>query len=613
MGSLGGWLVWVTLAAEATGAVLLWRRRARAGRWCLVLGAAAAAGAVAILGWALVTNDFTLVYVADQSTRAASAPYRLAGLWGGMAGSLLLWVALLAGLAVAGTRLAFRRLPADACVAGAVLGGVTALFAVPLVAVTRPFDHLAVPALDGGGLSPVLEHPAMLYHPPLLYLGYAGLVVPFALAVAGLRSGRVGRAWLDTTRHASLATWGVLTAGIAAGAHWAYLELGWGGFWAWDPVENAALLPWLVVTAFVHLAAVERKRDRVGVLAAALPLLAFAGAVFGAVLTRSGATVSVHAFAEAKAVGWILLGAWALVVATATSAVVAELRRPGRRSALPARGPGPSTVSRLVRVGSGGLLCIAAIVFMGTALPVLEGLVGGSPRVVDAWYFTLLCGPIAAAVVVLLIGAEATGRRGRRRRPSRLAATVGHAGILLVALGVAGSTFGSSRQLALEAGESADVGGLRVRVDGFSSKETERGTQLGAAVSVGRVGPGRTVHVELHRRRGVAAPQSESAVVSTALADVLVVPRRIDVANGLAVIDVHRKPLLMWIWVGAALLVSSAALGLRRRRPTGACAPGAGRASTAPPEPVVAREAAPAPRPPDPEPAPPVGVPAPGR
>jgi cytochrome c-type biogenesis protein CcmF len=226
MAVLGRAAVWVALlAALAAGAAPALGRHRRA---VLLLGVAvtSAGVATAVLARALVTGDYTLAYVADFSRRDASAAFRLAGLWGGMAGSLL-WLAALVGVAglAAAWRLDDERRPWLAAVTGttvAVLLGLAVVFA-------DPFARLAVPAVDGAGLTPILEHPAMLYHPPLLYLGLATLVGPFSLTVAALVDGRLDDTWLATVRRWSLVPWTLLGVGMVAGAHWAYVELGWGG------------------------------------------------------------------------------------------------------------------------------------------------------------------------------------------------------------------------------------------------------------------------------------------------------------------------------------------------------------------------------------------------
>ncbi|MDQ3944712.1 MAG: cytochrome c biogenesis protein CcsA, partial [Actinomycetota bacterium] len=289
--------------------------------------AGAAVGSVAALGavaWALLAGEFDLEYVARATSRSMTWPYRLGSLWGGMEGSLLLWCALLNTAAVIAVSHVRRSAPALWAGAQAVLAAVTgAALLLPLL-VADPFARLAVPALDGGGLTPILEHPAMLYHPPILYLGQTMLALPFALTVAALATGRLDAAWLAATRRFALMAWVALSAGMAAGAHWAYQEVGWGGLWAWDPVENGSLLPWLATTAFLHSALVVERRRRVGGWTAGLPLSAFVLGLLGVYLTRSGATGSVHAFAEARAVGVAVLAG--VVVAALTGAALLARR-----------------------------------------------------------------------------------------------------------------------------------------------------------------------------------------------------------------------------------------------------------------------------------------------
>ncbi|MDQ6949677.1 MAG: cytochrome c biogenesis protein CcsA, partial [Actinomycetota bacterium] len=252
--------------------------RNKAGAWMLALVSAALSVALVVLAVGLLGNDGSLVYVADHSSRATSWPYRLAGIWGGMSGSLLLWTWMAAGWAVVTGGAVRRRVPDLAGTFSAVVAAEVAVLAGLLVFSSRPFDRLAVPAIDGGGLNPVLLHPAMLYHPPLLYAGAVGLVVPFALAIAGLVSPADDGRWLALAASAAQVSLVPLGAGMLAGAHWAYVELGWGGYWAWDPVENGGLLPWLAAVAFLHAAVAARRRPRragAPVAAAGLAGLAF--------------------------------------------------------------------------------------------------------------------------------------------------------------------------------------------------------------------------------------------------------------------------------------------------------------------------------------------------
>ncbi|MEA2686759.1 MAG: cytochrome c-type biosis protein CcmF, partial [Actinomycetota bacterium] len=266
--ALGGWALGLAFVVAGASAVASGdgARRGRPssvdwGRRGLVAVFGLASVGLVALAWALVTEDYSLVYVADNASRDTTWPYRLAGLWGGMSGSLLLWTWMLAGWSLLASRSVRRRRPELAGGTQAVLALEAAVFLGLLVTVSRPFATLAVPAIDGGGLTPILRHPAMLYHPPLLYAGYVGLAVPAAIAVAALTSAAgAARDWIGVARRFMVPSLVLLAVGLTAGAHWAYVELGWGGYWAWDPVENGALLPWLAGIAFLHSALLATRR-----------------------------------------------------------------------------------------------------------------------------------------------------------------------------------------------------------------------------------------------------------------------------------------------------------------------------------------------------------------
>ncbi len=594
MSGLGGLLCWGVVGGASASILASGTGRSVLGRHLLRFALAAASAATALLAWALVTNDFTVAYVADQSARETPPSYRLAGLWGGMEGSLLLWVCLLAGWGLLASRAARRLGPVGAARAVRVSSGVVLGFALPLVTVSRPFRRLAVPALDGGGLSPVLEHPAMLYHPPLLYLGYAALVVPFVLAVAMVgaeaSAGRVR--WLAGLRWYALLAWTLLTLGLATGAHWAYQELGWGGFWAWDPVENAALIPWLVVTALLHTATVDQRRGPTSRATVGLAVAPFVLAAFGALLTRSGAAVSVHVFAEAPRVGLVLLGVLLVLVVTAVISV--RRHAPGARAQVrPAAAPTGRRGDALVAAGSWLLVAAAAVVFIGTAVPVVDGLITGGSRVIDSSFFIRYALPPAAAAVLVLLCLPVASRR--HVRVSR--ASLAHAGIVVIAAGICSSAYASSTTVVLHRGDRVDLpGGWAVVAESFTEDGEPRRAELGAVVlverssrEVGRVEP------ELHLYDGAATPQSEAGLASTPFADLLLVPQRIDLNAGAITLKVHHRPLAAWIWAGAAMLVVAGSARLIRRRATlAASAP-----ATAPPSPpapasrVAARVAAP--------------------
>ena len=488
--------MWVALLAGAgAGLAPLTGLRTRS-TTLLTVSTAAALAATAVLVRALVVGDYSLVYVADFSRRGASAPYRAAGVWGGMAGSLL-WLAALVGLAglVGARRLGDPRRRGHVA---AITGATVAVLVLLVIAFADPFATLAVPATDGAGLTPILEHPAMLYHPPLLYLGLATLVGPFALTVSALVDRRLDGDWLAMIRRWALVPWTLLGVGMVAGAHWAYVELGWGGYWAWDPVENTALLPWLAVTVLLHAArGLATSRPPVPPVAvAALACLPFVLALLGSLLTRSGATSSVHAFAEARAIGRAL----AVVVVVVVVAVVVLVRRaaragrpPGSRAGTeptslpglpdqddrqlqPAAGPAvpPSlvTVARLTGAHVAVVGAALAVVLAGTLWPLAADLRGGDGIAVEGSYFAQFTGPLATGALALAcLVPPAVGLAGRARRVTRpqghlLAAAVGATSGLAVLLACAPSVRPDRAVLGAAAGAclvTGSVAGARAR------------------------------------------------------------------------------------------------------------------------------------------------------
>lgn len=541
-GHLGEVATWGAVAALAAAAVLALRGPAarRAAAVAHRLGAALAAAAVACLAWALATGDFTLAYVAAVSDRSVTWPYRLAGLWAGMAGSLLLWSALLA--AHGWRRAGGVERAALAAVAGATLAAGAAL--------ASPWRRLAAPALDGEGLAPILDHPAMLVHPPLLYVGLTGLAVPWAATVAALARGRLDTAWARRVRGPLLASLAVLAAGMAIGAHWAYVEVGWGGFWAWDPVENTALLPWLAALAALHLLRAGRRAPAAGAACGALAL-----AVLGTVLTRSGSAPSVHAFAEDPDVGRAL---WAVAAAAVAAPVVAWRLRPlaagpGDR----AGGDGGDRSERgreararaLGTAAAAGAAVVLVVVLAGTLRP----LVGDAAVAVEGAFYSRLAGPVAVAGAAALVAGGLVHRPWRR--PSHLA----HLGFLVLLAGVLGSTAGSSATATLAPGETLAVGGWEVRNDGVSVATRGGRDAVVADVALLRGGEVRArlaPSVVAHRDRARLLP--ETSLRSTPLGDVLVALRGAD-DGGRALLEAHARPLVWWVWWGAGLLVAGVA------------------------------------------------------
>ena len=266
------------------------------------------------LTYAFVANDFTVAYVASNSNSALPVAYRVTGVWGGHEGSILLWTLIL-GVWTLGVTFFSRHLPNDmvARVLG-VMGIVSTGFLLFTLFTSNPFLRLFPAPADGRDLNPLLQDPGMVIHPPMLYMGYVGFSIAFSFAVAALLSGRLDAAWARWSRPWTTAAWGFLTVGIALGSGWAYYELGWGGWWFWDPVENASFMPWLVGTALIHSLAVTEKRGAFRSWTVLLAIVAFALSLLGTFLVRSGVLTSVHAFAVDPTRGIFILGLFALFI-----------------------------------------------------------------------------------------------------------------------------------------------------------------------------------------------------------------------------------------------------------------------------------------------------------
>ncbi len=270
--------------------------------------------AFACLAWSFVTNDFSVANVASNSNSRLPVPYRFAATWGSHEGSMLLWVLMLAAWTVAVT-LFSRHLPEEtvARVLG-VMAIVSCGFLLFTLLTSNPFERVFPPPPDGRDLNPLLQDPGMVIHPPMLYMGYVGFSVAFSFAIAALLAGRLDSAWARWSRPWTTAAWCFLTCGIMLGSWWAYYELGWGGWWFWDPVENASFMPWLVGTALIHSLAVTEKRGAFRSWTVLLAILAFSLSLLGTFLVRSGVLTSVHAFATDPARGVFILAFLTFVI-----------------------------------------------------------------------------------------------------------------------------------------------------------------------------------------------------------------------------------------------------------------------------------------------------------
>ncbi|MDX6706703.1 MAG: cytochrome c-type biosis protein CcmF, partial [Solirubrobacteraceae bacterium] len=445
MATVGRALLILALAVAAYGifASIYGARSGRpdwvvSGRRAVYAIAALVTGAFAILEVAFLRSDFTFATVAAHSSTTTPSFYRAAAAWSSQEGSLLLWLWLLslwASLVLFLTRRTLRRV---APYATAVLLGFAAFFTGLLVFLETPFGLSAVVPLEGNGLNPLLRHPSMMIHPPMLYSGYTLFAIPFAFAVGALITRQVGAAdWIRSTRRFALAAWFFLGIGILLGARWSYAELGWGGYWAWDPVENASLLPWLTGTAFLHSLMLQEKRGMLKIWNVSLVLATGILAVLGTFLVRSGILDSIHAFgASTLGVPFVIL--IGLLVASSIGLVV------WRREALRSENKLDSPLSReaIFLANNLVLVAMAFIVFWGTFWPLIAEAITGTRRALGPPWFDRYTVPLAIVLVLLSgIGPVIAWRRATPSNARRNFVVPGLvalcAGALLAAFGAA--------------------------------------------------------------------------------------------------------------------------------------------------------------------------------
>ena len=386
-------------ALYAVGAALWSRRKGRRefltsaerGVWAVF---ATTTTAVVVMWWLLLSDRFDVADVAGYSNRTLGWRYKITALWGSQAGSLLLWMWLLSIVAVLVVVTNRRRNRELMPVVVAVLMGVAAFFTSVLSFVTSPFATVSPVPADGRGLNPLLQNLYMESHPPMLYIGYVALSVPFAFAIAALVTRRLDSTWITSVRRWTILSWVFLTIGIVLGSRWAYEELGWGGYWAWDPVENAALMPWLVATAFLHSVMVQERRGMLRIWNMVLVILTFTLALFGTFLTRSGILSSVHAFGESTLGPYFL----ALIVVILAGSFVLLF---SRLSLLRSENSLESYISREAIFLYNNLLLVglAFAVFWGTMFPVLSEAVRGDKITVGQGFFNQVAAPIGLALL----------------------------------------------------------------------------------------------------------------------------------------------------------------------------------------------------------------------
>jgi cytochrome c-type biogenesis protein CcmF len=612
-----------------------------------LLGLLGAVVAVCAMQRALITRDFSVEFVHDNGSTRTPALFNVATMWSALEGSILLWVLILSGFTVHVAR-KFRSRLADPLVGVALLTMlvVSAFFFLLVLGPANPFREVAVAAgYDGPGPNPLLQdHVLMAFHPPMLYLGFVGFTVPFAFAIAALATGRVGEGWLLETRRATLLAWGFLTVGIILGAWWSYEVLGWGGYWGWDPVENASFLPWLTGTAYLHSVMVQERRGMLRVWNLSLLCATFSLTILGTFLTRSGVLESVHAFSDGD------IGAWLLTFFGLTVAVTLgligwrgdRLRAPGRID---------SPISREGAFLANNVLftAFAFVVLLGTVFPLLAEVVRDRPVTVGPPYFDRMTTPIGIGLLFLMaiapvlpwrktssevlsqrllwpawIGAltifvvVASGARGlapiatfglggfaggaalrqvvlaTRRQGWRgflgraNGGMIVHLGVVVVAVAIAASgSYVQESEARYAEGETREVAGHEITYVG-TRQEQER-NRLATKVAV-RVDGGQVYEPALSQYPGFGQLIPTPSVRTGLVEDVyLTITRLPDEDGGEVTLRVLIQPMTLWLWVGGGIMAFGTILAAwpgRRRRPTDpVSAPVALDAGAPPPEP----------------------------
>ncbi len=398
------------LVAGAAAAHLGRRRLARSAQNALVASFVTTAVAALVLLAALLRHDFSFTYVARSTSEALPTAYTISAFWSGQEGTLLLWLLVLTGFGAAAVSLN-RGWARDLIVwVVPVFAAVSTFFAFLVVAVASPFATQAAPA-DGAGMTPSLQNPYMLAHPVLLYLGYVGMTVPFAFAIGALLSGKLDERWLVATRRWTLFAWMSLGIGQLVGSKWAYEEIGWGGYFAWDPVENAALMPWLVATAFLHSVMIQEKRAMLRVWNVLLVILAFSLSIFGTFLTRSGILNSIHSFTQSSIGPWFLAF---IVLIVGVSLALVFWRLPRLRSVTKLESP----ISREAAFLYNNLLLLALslAILWGVIYPILSEAVRGEAVVLGRSYYDFFLRAFGLPLLLLMgIGPLIAWRRASLR------------------------------------------------------------------------------------------------------------------------------------------------------------------------------------------------------
>ncbi|KAA3629475.1 MAG: heme lyase CcmF/NrfE family subunit [Proteobacteria bacterium] len=586
--------------------------------------------AFAALTYSFVTNDFSVAYAANNSNSGLPIQYRISAVWGGHEGSLLLWVLILAGWGAAVASLS-RNLPRDMVARVlAVLGLVGIGFLLFLLLTSNPFARLALPPADGRDLNPLLQDFGLVVHPPMLYMGYVGFSVAFAFAIAALLSGRLDAAWARWSRPWTTVAWVFLTAGITLGSWWAYYELGWGGWWFWDPVENASFMPWLVGTALIHSLAVTDKRSVFKNWTVLLAIFAFSLSLLGTFLVRSGVLTSVHAFATDPTRGIFILGFLAVVIGS--SLLLYAWRAPKVTSTGSFRLYSRET---LLLTNNVILLVVTATVLLGTIYPLVIDALGMGKLSVGPPYFNAVFVPLMLPLVFLMgIGPMVRWKQDEPRKTVRelrlafmvavvlglilaywaggelapmvalglaaavwaVAATVqdllshagnkgslleglrslprhhygmslGHLGVAVFIVGVTlADGYSIERDLRMAPGDSVEMGGYTFVFDGVKQGRGPNYTTSHGQVRVLKEGRAVTTLLPEKRIYTVQRMPMTEAAIDPGLFRDIYVALGEPLENGAWAVRVYHKPFQRWIWFGGVFMVIGGLLAASDRR-----------------------------------------------
>ena len=583
----------------------------------------------AALTYAFVYSDFSLRLVVLNSHTAKPLLYKITGVWGNHEGSMLLWVLIVTLFGAMVAWFGDNLPPALRARVLSVQAMVGAAFFAFILFTSNPFLRVAVPPFDGQDLNPLLQDPGLAFHPPFLYVGYVGLSMTFSFAVAALIEGRVDAAWGRWVRPYTLAAWIFLTIGIGLGSWWAYYELGWGGFWFWDPVENASFMPWLIAAALLHSSVVVEKRESLKSWTILLAIIAFGFSMVGAFITRSGVITSVHAFASDPERGVFLLGILAIFMLGGLTLFAA------RSGAMQAKGVFGLVSRESVLVVNNILLCVAAfVVFVGTIWPLIAELFFDRKLSVGPPFFNLAFTPFMVVLgLILPVGAMLSWKRAKLRRvlkalrwPFVLSVAIGAlawamqnersalgpVGLFMAAWLISGAAvdlwgrtgrgenrFGRLRRLpradwgkavahggfgvtiagvaammawevedirVVQIGDSFDMAGYTITLDGVREVQGPNFVSTTGDVTLSRAGQViSTMHPEKRIYPVAGMPTTEAALDNGFLRDVYVVIGDPQDGGGWAVRSYY-KPLANWIWGGAILMAIGGALSLSDRR-----------------------------------------------